>query len=130
MTFFYGRIQISCSREKDCSMSSAYVPSSPRRPVSSYARSGKDTNLATANTELTATITSLTATIKNLKEMLLAAATTEEEWNKRVAEVQDLLRENKVEQFLSISRQKELEDLLSRAQNYAQSSASATGNGG
>jgi septal ring factor EnvC (AmiA/AmiB activator) len=98
--------------------------------VSSYALSGKDINLATTNTELTATITSLTATIKNLKEMLLAAATTEEEWNKRVAEVQDLLRENKVEQFLSISCQKELEDLLSRAQNYAQSSASATGNGG
>lgn len=106
-------------------MSLSHVTSSPKRSVSSYALSGKDTNLSATSDELTATIVSLTSTIKKLKELLLAAATAEDEWNKRGSKVKDLLDENGVKPFLFDSRKEELEDLLSRAQNYARSSVDA-----
>lgn len=85
---------------------------------------GKDTNLDATSGELNATIASLTATIKKLKDLLLVAANTEDEWHKRASKVLDLLHENEIEQFLSESRKEELEDLLSRAQDYAGSSVS------
>ena len=106
-------------------MSLSHVTSPPKRSVSSYALSGKDTNLSATSDELTTIIASLTATIKKLKDLLLAAATTEDEWNKRVSTVKDLLCENGIEQFLFDSRKEELENLLSRAQEYACSSVAA-----
>lgn len=100
----------------------SHVTSTPRRSVSAYVISGKDTNLAKTDEDLTATIASLTATVKNLKDLLLVAAKTEDEWNKRENTVKDLLHENEVEPFLSDPRKHELGDLLSRAQDYARSS--------
>lgn len=103
-------------------MSLSHVTPTSTRSVGSYALEGKDTNLSSTSKELTASLAYLAATLKRLKDSLLAAATTEDEWHKRASKVLDLLHENEIEPFLSESRKQELEDLLSRAQNYAHSS--------
>ena len=105
-------------------MSLSHVTAKSTLSASLSTLPGKDTNLDATSGELDATIASLTATIKTLKDLLRVAMKTETEWHKRVKKVKNLLSENGIEQFLSESRKEELEDLLSRAQEYTNSSGS------
>lgn len=102
----------------------SHVAAKSPRSASLSTLPGKDTNLTATSDELNTVIVSLTATIKGQRDLLATAVATEDEWIQRVSKVEGLIRENKVEPFLSTAQEEALEDLLSRAQNYARSSAS------
>lgn len=105
-------------------MSLSHVPAKSPRYASLSTLSGKDTNLTAMSDELTTVIRSLTATIKEQRDLLATTVAIEDEWIQRASKVEGLIRENKIEPFLSIAQEEALEDLLSRAQNYSRSSAS------
>lgn len=105
-------------------MSLSHVTSKSPRSASLSTLSGKDTNLTSMRDELDIVIVSLTAAIKKQRDSLATVVATNDEWVQRVSKVEGLLRENKVETFLSAAQEKALDDLLSRAKNYARSSTS------
>jgi hypothetical protein len=105
-------------------MSLSRMTSKPPHTASLSTLTEKDTNLTTTSDELNGVIVSLVAKIVKQRELLSTAVATESEWIQRIDKTEGLLRENEIEPFLSTAHKEALEDLLSRAQNYARSSAS------